>query len=48
VLGVALDALENVVESAARARKAETHPDKGGDSEEFQRVVKAEEVILDG
>jgi hypothetical protein len=39
VLGVAPDAPENVVESAARARKAETHPDNGGDSEEFQRVV---------
>ncbi|MFY4815045.1 J domain-containing protein [Haloarcula sp. AONF1] len=48
VLGVAPDAPENVVESAARARKAETHPDNGGDSDEFQRVVEAEEVMLDG
>ncbi|OYR88660.1 molecular chaperone DnaJ [Halorubrum sp. E3] len=48
VLGVAPDAPENVVESAARARKAETHPDNGGDREEFQRVVEAEEVMIDG
>ena len=47
VLGVAPDAPANVVESAARARKAETHPDNGGDSDEFQRVVEAEEVMLD-
>ena len=49
VLGVAPDAPENVIESAARARKAETHPDKeDGDREEFQRVVDAEEVMIDG
>ena len=48
VLGVAPDAPENVIESAARARKAETHPDNDGDSDEFQRVVEAEEVMLDG
>ncbi|EMA57261.1 J domain-containing protein [Halorubrum lipolyticum] len=47
VLGVAPDAPENVVESAARARKAETHPDNDGDRDEFQRVVEAEEVMLD-
>ena len=47
VLGVAPDAPVNVVESAARARKAETHPDNGGDRDEFQRVVEAEEVMLD-
>ena len=48
VLGVAPDASENVVESAARARKAETHPDNDGDPDEFQRVVEAEKVMLDG
>jgi len=47
VLGVTPDAPENVVESAARARKAETHPDNNGDRDEFQRVVEAEEVMLD-
>ena len=47
VLGVAPDAPENVVESAARARKAETHPDNDGDRDEFQRVVEAEEAMLD-
>jgi len=48
VLGVAPDASEDVVEEAARARKAETHPDNDGDREEFQRVVEAEEVMTDG
>ena len=47
VLGVAPDAPENVIESAARARKAETHPDSGGDRDEFERVVEAEGVMLD-
>ena len=47
VLGVAPDAPATVVESAARARKAETHPDNGGDRDEFHRVVEAEEVMLD-
>ncbi|WP_255647821.1 hypothetical protein [Haloprofundus halobius] len=40
------DAPESVVEAAARARKAETHPDVGGSREEFNSVVKAEEAML--
>ena len=48
VLGVAPDASENVIESAARARKAEAHPDNGGSREEFQRVVDAEKAMLGG
>ncbi|QKY18323.1 J domain-containing protein [Halorubrum sp. CBA1229] len=47
VLGVQPDAPESVIEAAVRQRKAETHPDSGGSREEFQRVVEAEEVMLD-
>lgn len=46
VLGVQPDAPESIVERAARARKVETHPDNGGDAEEFKRVVEAEKVML--
>ena len=48
VLDVSPDAPDAVVRGAARAMKAETHPDKGGDQQEFQRIVKAEEAMLDG
>lgn len=48
VLQIQPDAPPKVVESAARARKAETHPDNGGSTEEFQEVVEAEEAMLDG
>jgi len=47
VLGIQEDAPEKVIEAAARARKAETHPDSGGDRDEFERVKEAEEVMLD-
>jgi len=48
VLGVAPDASENVIKSAARARKAETHPDQGGSRDAFQRVKNAEQAMLGG
>jgi curved DNA-binding protein CbpA len=48
VLGVASDAPDAVIRGAARARKKELHPDSGGSTEEFQRVVEAEEAMLDG
>ncbi|SFR55072.1 molecular chaperone DnaJ [Halorubrum sodomense] len=48
VLGVAPDAPADVVEAAARARKADTHPDNGGSTAEFQRVVEAEKAMLEG
>ena len=48
VLGVNPDAREAVVKGAARSLKAETHPDSGGDREAFQRVVEAEEAMLNG
>ncbi|QKY17723.1 J domain-containing protein [Halorubrum sp. CBA1229] len=47
VLGVDPSASENVIESVARARKAETHPDSGGDQAEFQRVKEAEKAMLE-
>ena len=48
VLHIQKDAPADVIKSAARARKAQTHPDNGGDRDAFQRVVAAEEVMLDG
>ena len=48
VLGVRENAPDDVVEAAARAQKASTHPDNGGSREAFQAVVEAEEVMLDG
>jgi hypothetical protein len=48
VLGVAADAPDEVVEAAARARKKETHPDNGGSREQFQRVIEAEDALLNG
>ena len=46
VLGVASDAPESVVKAAAKQMKKEKHPDRGGSTEEFQRVVEAEEKLL--
>jgi len=47
VLHIQPNAPDGVVESAARARKAQTHPDNDGSTEEFQKVVAAEEAMLD-
>lgn len=48
VLGVSADAPAEVVKGAARSLKAKYHPDQpGGDREEFHRVQKAEEAMLD-
>ena len=47
VLGVDPSASEKVIKSVARARKAETHPDSGGDQAEFQRVKEAEKAMLE-
>lgn len=46
ILGIAPNAPESVVRGAARALKAETHPDGGGTQKEFQRAVDAEERML--
>lgn len=47
VLGVAPDAPEGVIKAAARELKKENHPDNGGSTAEFQRVVEAEEELLE-
>lgn len=47
ILGVASDAPEAVVRGAARSLKADAHPDSGGALEDFQRIVEAEEAMLD-
>jgi hypothetical protein len=47
VLGVAPDAPESVVKGAARQLKKEKHPDTGGGAEELQRVMDAEEEMLE-
>ena len=41
VLGVAADDDEATVKAAFRRRAMETHPDQGGDAEEFKRVYAA-------
>ncbi|MFA9517981.1 DnaJ domain-containing protein [Halopenitus sp. H-Gu1] len=48
VLEIQPDASEAVVKAAAREKKAEHHPDAGGDEQAFKRVVSAAEVLLDG
>lgn len=46
VLEVAPDAAAPVVKAAARSLKKEAHPDRGGDVEQFKRIVEAEEAML--
>lgn len=48
VLGVAEDAPDSVVNAAVQELKKEKHPDNGGSAEELQRVLKAEEKLLEG
>jgi len=47
VLEVSPEAGPEVVKQAARAKKKETHPDRGGSEQAFQRVVRAEEQLLE-
>lgn len=47
ILGVSPEAPDVVVEAAARALKAERHPDNGGTAAAFQRVVDAEAALLE-
>lgn len=44
-LGVDADASESAVKAAYRDRVKETHPDSGGDEEEFKRVNRAYETL---
>lgn len=46
VLGVDRDASEEEIQSAFRERAKETHADQGGDSENFKRVKRAREKML--
>jgi len=46
-LGVSTDADAEQIKAAFRRRARETHPDQGGDREEFQRVQAAYEVLSD-
>lgn len=50
VLGVPRDAPEDVIRDAFRERVKQTHPDQNedGDIEEFHRVKKAYETLVDG
>jgi len=48
VLGVSPDAPDAVIKGAARAMKKDAHPDNGGSTDEFQRIVDAEDALLDG
>lgn len=48
VLGVAPDADPEVVKAAARSLKKKHHPDVGGDEQQFKRVVRAEQRMLEG
>ena len=47
VLDVDEDADEATIERAYRDRVKETHPDSGGDEEEFKRVNRAYETLTD-
>lgn len=46
VLGVDADADRDEIVNAYREQVAKTHPDNGGDPEEFKRVVRAKETLL--
>ena len=46
ILGIDEDADEAEIKQAFRRRALETHPDKGGDEEEFKRVREAYESLI--
>ncbi|WP_435360426.1 DnaJ domain-containing protein [Haloarchaeobius sp. DFWS5] len=47
VLGVEADAERSAIRSAYRERVSEAHPDAGGSEDEFKRVQRAKEAMLD-
>ena len=46
-LGVERDATEAEIKKAYRARSKETHPDRGGSADEFQRTARALVILTD-
>ncbi|WP_276257173.1 J domain-containing protein [Halomontanus rarus] len=48
VLGVDPDADQSAIRAAYRERVMETHPDRGGDEDEFMCVERAKETLLEG
>jgi len=47
ILDVAPDAAPEIVKAAARSLKKKHHPDNGGDTSQFRRIIDAEEAMLD-
>ena len=47
VLGVEKNASADDIRKAYKKKALETHPDKGGDEDEFKRAAKAYEVLSD-
>ncbi|MDO8534560.1 MAG: DnaJ domain-containing protein, partial [Xanthobacteraceae bacterium] len=47
VLGVQRDAAADAIKRAVRAKAKETHPDVGGAPGEFERVKRAQVILLD-
>jgi len=46
VLDVSPDAPDGVVEAAYREKTKEMHPDQGGSTDEFQRLIRSKEAML--
>jgi curved DNA-binding protein CbpA len=47
ILGIKPDATDDDINTAYKAKAKQTHPDQGGDAEEFTRVKQASMVLLD-
>lgn len=47
VLGVSRDASEKTIKAAYRARSRETHPDTGGNEEQFRLVKESYDILMD-
>ena len=46
ILGIDEDANDNEIKQAFRRKALQTHPDKGGDPEEFKQVREAYELLI--